>query len=225
MKFLGSLILLLGLFITPSIAQIKGPTKIDAHKPIILESVTDADVYIWKIDAPAQKIPINDNKVLHVWAPPKKSAYNVTLTTITVDWDNKKLSYNEYYSTFEVIGNEPGPDPNPGPDPTPEPTAFKQKVEDALKKVKSEYTSYKENVGKVYQLVASEAKSSPNAWDPASMINEAKVRLATELPTQVIIGWMGFWPELAQALKDLKLTADDLDGHIKAFEDIATVLN
>lgn len=211
------------------------PDKIDVHKPIIAGAQEEADVYIWKVDRPAMKIVVDNGKAIHVWAPPGE--YEVQLTTITVEvsidpnWDpnsgkppkiDKNIQYNEHYAVFEVVG-EDGPDPPDPPNP-PTPTAFKQKIEAALKKVDQSALTYKGEVANIYKAIANEAEAQPNSWDAATMVNESKVRVATALPTSVLSGWSGFWPELAKAFKELKLTKDDLDGHIKAFKEVAEVL-
>lgn len=104
-------------------------------------------------------------------------------------------------------------------------TNFETQVKTALTKVDSSALSYKKNVAEVYATIANEAKTSPNSWDAANMVNQAKVRNTTALPSDALSKWAGFWPELAKAFVELKLAPEDLQGHIVAFEEVARVLN
>lgn len=228
--------LALVLFSGTVFGQINTPTKVDEHKPIIVSAVTPADVYIWSVRKPATRVVVDNGKTLHIWAPP--GVYEVSLTTIKVDvkvdpnWKPdsgttpqviKDVQYNEHFAEFEVV--RPGP-PTPKPDdpvPPPVPTAFKQKVSEALKKIVAGI-AYKDKVGENYAAVASEAKANPSAWDAAAMVNEVKVRHATVLPSTALNSWSIFWVDLAKAFVELKLDSSDLQGHIKAFEEVAEVL-
>lgn len=219
MKFYSMLFLL---FPTILYGQVNIPSKVDNYQPIIASSQSDADVYIWSVPEPALYVTVDNGKAIHVWAPVGK--YNVKLTTIKVAWEDKKISYDNHVATFEVVGSTPvPPTPNPTPDPTP--TAFKQKVEAALSKVSDTGKTYKKNIANNYTAIATEVSLNPKAWDVATMVNEAKTRNATVLPSSVMSGWSGFWPDLARALQELKLDSTDLEGHVKAFNDIASVLN
>lgn len=197
--------------------QINVPSTVDVHKPIVVSAANEADVYIWHVPAPAIHLTVDGGKTLHIWAPVGK--YDLRLTTIKVAWEDKKVSYDEHFAQFQVLGDKPNPDPDPMP------TAFKEQVANALKTVSAPATSYKKNVANNYRAVASEAKANPNAWDAATMVNEVKTRNATALPSSVLAGWSGFWPKLARAFTELKLDSNDLNGHIKAFEDVADVLS
>ena len=235
-RFIGfaatCLMILVGVGTT--LGQISVPDKIDVNRPIIIGAQEEADVYIWRVDRPAIRVIVDNGKTVHVWAPVGK--YEVTLTTITVnvginpDWDpesgnpptiDKDIEYDEHYAFFEVEG-EDGPEPPDDPDD--EPTEFKQIIADGVKKIDAVSLSYKGEVASIYRVIALEAESQPSSWDAATMVNEAKVRVATMLPTSVLSGWSVFWPELAKAFKSLKMPASDLAGHIKAFKEVAETL-
>jgi hypothetical protein len=230
MKHIFYSILCTILLCTPVFAQIKVPDKVDSYKPVIAESTTDAQVYVWQVrlatktvtwntDSPIVRISVNNNKTQHIWAEPGK--YEVNLTAINVDWEKKEITYNEHFAQFEVLDRS-APDP-PVP-PVPVPSAFKDKVKSAVSKVDQAALSYKVKVAEVYAGIAAEAEATPTSWDAALMLNEAKVRNATVLPSSVLTGWAGFWPPLAKALQELNLKPEDLKGHITAFKEIAEVL-
>lgn len=202
--------------------QIQGPERVDAHEPIVLSSQSDAKAYIWKVPQPAKRIAIDNGKTVHIWAPPGK--YDVHLITINVDFKAETFEYKEHFATFQVGKPAPKPDPDVPDIPTPEPTAFKAKVQAAVAKVDPAFKALAPDVAGVYADVAGEAKASPGAWDPATMVAEAKTRISSALPVSGIAGWAGFWPLLAKAFKELKLEPTDLAGHIKAFEDVSQVL-
>jgi hypothetical protein len=110
--------------------------------------------------------------------------------------------------------------------PVPPPVnAFKAHVKAALNNVDAAHLSYQDKVGGVYANIASQAKAQPDSWDAATMMNVSKIDNQKVLPLAAMQGWMGFFKELGNALRDLELTPEDLDGHIKAFEDIAAVLS
>lgn len=230
--FLGLIVTML--LCSQSFGQIKVADKIDEYKPIIIESTTDASIYIWQVrlsvrgpkntDNPVTKVSINNNKTLHVWAEPGK--YEVNLTTVNIDWEQKQVTQLDNYATFEVLARGAPIPPDPGPNPPPPtPTAFKEKVKSALTKVSPATLTYKTKVAEVYSGIATEAAANPTSWDAALMVNEAKVRNATALPSDVLTQWSGFWPELATAFQALALKPEDLQGHITAFKEVAEVLN
>lgn len=223
------------LLCAPTFGQVKVADKVDEYKPIIIESTVDASVYIWQVrlsvkgpknsDSPITKVSINNNKTLHAWAEPGK--YEINLTTIDIKWDEKQVVQTEHYATFEVVarGTPTPPPDDPNPPPVPTPTAFKEKVKAALTKVTPATLSFKPKVAEVYAGIATEAAANPTSWDAALMVNEAKVRNATALPSDALAGWGGFWPELATAFQNLGLKPEDLQGHITAFKEVAEVLN
>lgn len=200
------------------------PDKIDQYKPIIIEAVDNANVYIWSLPDAASKVSLNNGKTLHVWAPPGK--YSIKLTTIIVDFEKKDIKYNEGISQFEVLGNSPAPViPPVVPPVVPVTSAFKDKVKTLLGKVPAASLTYKSKVADNYKEIAEEAKADKDSWDAAGMVNEVKVRNTNNLPLNILGGWASFFNELGKAFKELNLNPSDLDGHIKAFEDVAEVLN
>jgi hypothetical protein len=232
MKFIVSL--LIGfLLCSTSYGQIKIVEKTDAYSPLIAESSMTADVYFWRLDAGTQMLPIGDSKIIHLWVTPGK--HEIKLVTVVVDikipagWKTgdkieKDIKYNEYKSNFEVTGGNPGPIIPDPPGPVIPTTIFKDQIRVGLTKVTGQGLQSKANVGKVYLDIATEATNKPTAWNPASMVNEVKVRNATTLSVTALKDWSGFWPIVGTALRDLKLKSDDVQGHIKAFKDIAEVL-
>jgi len=229
------------LFSATAFGQIKIQDTVEEYTPIVAEAPEDATLCLWTLTktsplldpdnypVPAHNIPEgNSGAVTKIWGEPGR--YMIKLDSITIDWENKNLTRKTYVASFEIVARKSGPNPppppnpNPNPNPKPEPNVFKVKVEKALKKVDSSYISYSSKISEVYAGIAGEAKAQPNSWDAATMVNEAKVRNTTVLPTSALQGWAGFWPDLATAFKELNLTPDDLDGHIKAFEEVAEVL-
>lgn len=221
------------LFASIGYGQIKVLEKIPVHNPIIISSLTSADVYIWKLDSTTlmmQAVP--DSKTIHVWAAVGK--HNIRLVTVVVDIKipttykpgdklEKDIKYNEYIGEFEVTGTNPIPVPVPVPVPVPT-NDFKEQIKVAMSKVTGMGLQSKANVGKIYADIAKEADTKPGSWDAATMVNEVKVRSASTLSIQVLKDWKDFWPATTIAFKDLKLAATDLQGHIKAFKEVAEVL-
>lgn len=230
MKIIAKFCLLLAFFSTTTLlAQIKVEEKIKLHHPIVIQSTQVADVYLWTIKEPIKKVVAENGKIVYAWAP--KGVYDVHLVTITVDWEAKKLNYNEFDDSFEVTDLEPippgpnPPGPNPPPGPTPTPTGIKAVVKEALKTVTAAALPQKKMIAGHYAGVAGEAKANPTSWDAATMVNEVKVRIGNDLPADAYAGWKEFWKLLTKGFVELKLQASDLAGHIKAFEDVAAALN
>jgi hypothetical protein len=169
------------------------------------------------VDAVEVKNPPGDAAAAWVFTGPPGS-YAIRMTV----WSKEqgRLDVSTAYITIE--GDAPD-DPDDPDDPDP-PSGFESQVKSALKKVGSDGTQYTGSVADVYQEIASSAKSQPNAWGPAAMVNEAKVRNATVIPVSAMDDWQPFFADLATAMRGLGLEADDLDGHIQAFETIAKVL-
>lgn len=202
-------------------AQIKVPAVLDLHDPIVAESTLQADVYIWHYDHEALKgIRVDGGRSLHLWGPEGK--HSIRLTTISIDWETKAINYDEHMAQFTVGAAPPGPGPGPGPGPAP--TAFKAKVKAALEQVDQAHKSSAATIATNYRQIADEAKANPGNWDAATMVNEAKARHTSTLSVAAMNGWKGFWPQLAKAMVELKLDSGDLEGHIKAFYEIAEVL-
>lgn len=227
-KTIAILGIILGSFIgTDAIAQIKCLDKIDEHKPIVLESEAMANIYKWTLPKQVSKVLIDGGKIVHCWAPPGK--YDIGLMTINVDFDKKDIQFAEHEITLEIIkGNLPPDVPNPPNPPIPPvvpTTAFKEEVKIALTKVGTGGQAYKTKIAEVYGGIAAEAEAQPSSWDAATMVSEAKVRNTSSLPTSALTDWKDFWSGLSTAFKNLKLSATDLQGHIKAFKDVSDVLN
>lgn len=126
-----------------------------------------------------------------------------------------------------ILGDTPD-DPTPDPDdpsPEPNPSTLQDKVKKAAEKVPPKFRDKSKAIARVYETVSSEAAANPGSWDPAALVNEAKVRNTAELSIADLVGWAQFFLELAQILKDLKLDPTDLDAHIAAFKAIAEALN
>lgn len=213
------------LFGQTSSSTINVPDKIDQYKPIIIEATDVANVYIWTLPDAASKVSLNNGKTLHVWAPPGK--YSIKLTTIIVDFEKKDIKYNEGVGQFEVLGNSPAPvvPITPVTPVIPVTSAFKDKVKTLLGKVPAASLTYKNKVADNYKEIAEEAKAERDSWDAAGMVNEVKVRNTNNLPLNILGGWASFFNELGKAFKELNLNPGDLDGHIKAFEDVAEILS
>lgn len=234
MKYIMSLLVGLFLLYSPVYGQIKVLEKIPVHNPIIISSLTSADVYIWKLDQTSLMMPATpDAKTIHVWSPLGK--HSIRLVTVVVDIKvpttykpgdklEKDIKYNEYIGEFEVTGVNPVPVPVPVPVPIPTPNDFKDRIKSAMSQVTGIGLQSKANVGKIYADVAKEAETKPESWDAATMVNEVKVRSASQLSISVLKDWKGFWPTTTEAFKDLKLVANDLQGHIKAFKEVSEVL-
>jgi len=221
------LAVILGCFISTDVySQIKCLENIDEHKPIVLESEQTANIYSWRIPKNMSKILVDNGKIVHCWASPGK--YDISLMTINVDFDKKDIQYNEHEITINIVkGNIPSPDdPAPKPDnPVIPTTAFKEEVKKALSKIGTSGLTYKVKIAEIYSGIANEAEENNNSWDAATMVNEAKVRNASALPSSALNDWKDFWSGLATAFKNLKLASTDLQGHIKAFKEVGEVLN
>jgi len=211
---------------TVALGEIEVPNVIEEHQPVVAKATVPADVFIWKVSGQAQKKAVNGGKAVHIWGPPAQ--YKLELLTISVDWDKKELDCNEFHDSFIIQAKDPGPEPNPNPNPNPQPQpqpgAFADYVKIGLSKVNPQFLARKNDVAIVYRYVATEARTNPGAWDAAAMVNEVKVRLLTVLPPSAIQGWKPFFPELAKAFKSLKLSPNDLQGHVKAFEQVNEIL-
>lgn len=218
-KFLLSLVAVC-LLAVPTYGQISGPDEVNLNKPIVFKSENVADVYFWDIDEPAEKVQVGNGQEVHVWAP--EGEYKIGLRTIKIDWDKKLIQAFEFSHDF-VIG-EPEPKPGPDPIPVPVPTGFKAKVKAAFDKVPDSGRQYTDKVANVYLEIANQAEANPNAWDAATMVNQAKVDFATKLPVSALNDWKPFWEDLAKALVELDLDSSDLNGHIKAFKEIVEVI-
>lgn len=206
------------LFAVPAWGQIKSPGKVDAYQPIVLESVMEASSYLWDFPENVHYLQADPkSRSVHVWAPPGK--HRVKLVTIDIDWEKKEVNTVTHRAVFEVIGGGPGPEP-----PGPEPTAFKQKIAAALAEVPGTHSGYARQLGGVFSAIASEATAKPGSWDPATMVAEMKTRSLTTLPLASIKPWQPFIKGWAKAMSDLKLQNDDLDGHIKCFNQTSEVL-
>ena len=136
----------------------------------------------------------------------------------------------------------PGPrPPGPGPKPPgPTPDGFKGKVHaafhslsDEAKGMKTKITQgdghvvempVREAISGNYQEIADEAEANPNAWGPATMVNELKTRNAG-IGLAASKAWKDFWPKVGQAFKDLGLDSNDTAGHVKAFREVSEVLS
>lgn len=202
--------------------QIKAPKTVNVYEPIVIEAQEVANVYVWNLSQGAKFVKAENGKLLYVWAPPGK--YNVRLMAIAVDFEKKDIKFNEYETDFEVVGQIPTPTPIPQPTPTPT-NSFKEAVQLALTKVITTTLPAKTKVAKNYKDIANEAKENNDAWDAATMVNEAKTRNTSELSLNEMKGWKDFFTDLSKAFVALKLQPTDLDGHIKAFEDVAEVLS
>jgi hypothetical protein len=170
---------------------------------------------------PAEFVELGNGAILHIWAEPGTYEIKVTVITI-VDCEKKLLEKAQFVAPLEVTAVAPGPGPIPVP--VPDPTDFKAKVLAALAKVDPSALGAKTKISDVYLVIANEATASSSSWDAATMVNEAKVRNTTVLTPDEIAKWVVFWPELATAFKDLKLAPEDLQGHIKAFRELAEYL-
>lgn len=219
------LVIILGSFIsTDAYSQIKCLDKIDEYKPIVLESESEANVYKWSIPKQISKVSLENGKIIHCWAPPGK--YYIELTTIKVDFDKKDIQFSEHEIILEVVkGNLPPNVPDTPDNPVVPTTAFKEEVKKALLKVGTSGLTYKNKIAEVYSTIANEAEENSNSWDAATMVNEAKVRNTSVLPSSALNDWKDFWSGLSTAFKNLKLASTDLQGHIKAFKEVSEVLN
>ena len=109
----------LAVLLTASLAhgQIDVPAEVAVHAPVVARSQQQADAYIWRVSAPAQRRVVDGGLVLHVWAPP--GLYTLELTTIRleIDWEaqTSRLIYDEHTAAFTVTGSSPGPGPGPEP--------------------------------------------------------------------------------------------------------------
>lgn len=219
------------LFATVAFSQITVTEKVEVFNPVQAESKLAADVYFWKTDATTKYITVGGGKQVHIWAPPGKHTLGLVTVSVDVktppDWKpgqpvQKDIKYNEYTTTFEITGVGPTPiDPVVPVIPT---TPFKDQIKAALTKVSGQGLQSKANVGNIYLKIAKEAESKPASWDAATMVNEVKTRATATLPISVLKDWQNFWPAVSTAFKDLKLASTDLNGHIKAFKDVAEVL-
>ena len=236
-----------------ALADINVPSEIEPHVPIVIDFSAplpkDAEIkYIWTISEPAAHIVSDKGDKVYVWAKPGR--YSVGLTVVWMQtkeislagekikvllgWDLK--NYNKYF----VVQDKDGPDPNPNPNPNPNPTGFGKMVFDSLEKVSSVVRNKmvdvrqadgnilqrksQDVVKKNYADIAKEAEKNPDSWDAATMVNEVKVRNISSLPTDNLKGWNNFWPGLGEAFRSLKLESTDLEGHIKAFKEVAEIL-
>ena len=211
-------ILLLGVAPSTISAQIVGDSVVPVNTPIVLRSKGPASAYIWRISRPAKRILVDGGKAIHVWAPAGK--YDVELTVIRIDFDAKSVAYDEHLMSL-TIGADPEPGPQPGPGP--QPTTFEGQVKAAADKIGNAGKSKAGVVAMIYSDIAADAKTAPNAWDPANMVAEVKTRITSALEPNISPAWAQVWPLLASALKGLELPATDTAGHVKAFETIAKV--
>ena len=224
-----------------TVGQINVPEKTDIYQPIVATSSEDAALYIWFYDDGVNAIEVDNGKTAHLWARP--GSYKIYLTTVSVDFDKKQVTYSKHASVFTVVGEGPDPqplpippdvDPDPQPEPQPEPEPepepepvdpFIDAIQTSLKLVPTEFTSDNKAVARNYSAVADSAKDKPESWDPASMLNEVKSRNISDLSLDALRGYSPLWSGISKAFIALKLDKEDLDGHIKAFEKISEVLN
>lgn len=236
----AAVLLWLALLAGPVFGQINIPDEVEPHHSIVAGCncviPEGAEVrVIWRIrpltpNAYSELIPAPNNQA-YIWASPGQ--HEVTMTVAWKTFEIKKIGDQEirsekdwdlqqYEKAFLVTGN-PAPNPNPNPQPTP--TGFQAQVKAAFAKVPAVSRAAASKIAANYEAVAAEAAANSSSWDPAAMVNEVKVRHTTALTPAEIKDWGVFWPELAKALKALNLSATDLDGHVKAFHEIAAALN
>jgi len=204
----------------PVLGQITVEPEYQPHQPIVatLTAQTPDGAQLiarWDISKPAQLVVLDGGLVAHIWAPP--GSYEIECEVITIQWEAKEFNIADHSAEFQVTGATPEPGPGPA-------TPFKAAVRAALDSVQGEYRGSAPDVAEVYAGIAKEAEQQPDSWDPAAMVNEAKVRNAS-VPNLDLNGWRAFWPALGRAMANLRLSSDDLAGHIKAFRDVAEVLN
>lgn len=211
------------LALSPSLAwaQIEMPTTVAPHEPIVAKSVQEADIYLWRVPAPAKRIVLDNGRTLHIWAPP--GTYQVELTTIAIkiDWDSRKqdVQYAEHSATLKVSGQQPDPkpDPKPNPDPPPPPPVTQLGaviVEDAVYRTQLPYGQVQamllpdiREMTASFRLVDKDV-TSPNGSPPKDLtkfLQLAKTYPALflyDLPSGNIV-WQGTVPGTAPQMRAL----------------------
>jgi len=191
-------------------AQISVPAEVAVHKPIISRSEQQADAYIWRVSAPAQRQTVDSGVGCHIWAPP--GSYTLELTTIRleIDWEAKtsRLVYDEHAAAFTVTGTGPGPGPGPGP--TPNPYRPTPEFQVAVEPVKAFSLSVpnSEKLAEMYHTIASQARAG--VYRSLGEVRADLVKRGTALNLK------GVYPGLAEAV-DKYLTASlGLEHEVKA---------
>jgi len=217
-------------------AQITIPDIVEPHTPIVAgcncTTPEGSEVRIrWSLSSGATLIPVGN--AAHVWAPP--GSHKITASVVwmqfeeieipSADGQKKKIrnllawDLQNYEKTFTVKGGE---DPDPGPGPGPTPSGFKAAIQAALVSIGN--PSSRTTLAKIYSEIAEKANSRRDVYKPATMVDEAKTRVASELSPGDLSTWAAFWPKMNDAFRARKMDADDTDAFITAFRELSQAL-
>ena len=194
---------------TAAYGQIIAPGSVEEHMPIVCRSDGDADVYIWRISAPAKRLTVLNGKACHVWAPP--GTYSVELTTITIviDWEakTKDVQYQEHQATLIVGDGTPEPPP---PEPTPNPYTPDAALQAAVAPVRviSLEVADSHKLAEMYHTVASQARAG--AYSDLGQVRSELIKRGTALSLR------GKYPGLSQAVERYLTDSLGLEREVKA---------
>lgn len=157
-------LLLVLLISSAASGQITVPDEVQPFEPIIAgcNCIVPKDgqvTFLWRVDSKSRSVPVNDSKVLHIWAGPGEHWIDVvaivqTFREVTIlepdPTDPADLTkakpvkiriptsfpdIQRYDKTYNVLGATPTPTPIPGPGPGPTPTGFAGEVRKWLQAV------------------------------------------------------------------------------------------
>lgn len=237
-------LLLLFLFpLAPARGQITIPDEVEPHTPLVAgcdcTTPEGSEIRIrWTLSDGAEMIPV-DNTV-HVWAPP--GSHKITASVVWMQFEEVEVPMGKgvnpkkirnlvawdlqtFSKIFTVKGGSPGPGPGPGPDPDPDPdppNGFEAKILTALESIGNPPS--RKTLAKIYSEVAEKANTRRDVYKPATMVDEAKTRVASELSPSDLRTWTAFWPQMNEAFKERKMEETDTDAFIDAFRDLAKIL-
>jgi len=101
--------------VSTAAGQITIDSEFAPYRPIVatldLPDATDGTQTIARWTVNAERIILDEGRVVHIWAPPGK--YAVRCEVITVNWTEQHISFDEHTATFTVTGKVPDDPPDP----------------------------------------------------------------------------------------------------------------
>lgn len=201
---------LLVLLCSTAFGQITVPDEVQPFEPIIAgcNCIIPKDgqvTFLWRVDNKSRSVPVNDSKVLHIWAGPGEHWIDVvaivqTFREVTIlepdPTDPADLTkakpvkiriptsfpdIQRYDKTYRVLGAVPTPGPGPGPGPGPMPTGFAAEVRKWLQAVPA--ASYKREkilmVADNYDAVVAKESGVPGTYPDLNAFTTALKALNT----------------------------------------------
>jgi len=115
MKRIFLILCFLACLINPVMGEITGPQQLDMGKLLVVKCTDTADVFMWTVPEGIDGVFVDGNKEFH--GAGLAGTYKFQLTTLTIDWDNRKITQSPTQTYTVVIGTPKPPDPvNPQPD-------------------------------------------------------------------------------------------------------------